>query len=99
LIPEDSPAAINQVEILVNHARRRRGVAWAEPAGDTQGIPVALEPEPDAAYSVSGMSGERNLDALLRTLSPRLVDGLFVFATVLDDALPEEVSPQAGVYP
>jgi hypothetical protein len=61
---------------------------------DRKNHPVALEPEPHAAYPVSGMSGERNIDALLRTLSPRLVDGLFVFATVGHEALPEGLVPR-----
>lgn len=40
------------------------------------------------------MSGEQNLDALLRTLSAKLEDGLFVFVTVSDDLVPENISPR-----
>ncbi|MBS9716233.1 ACT domain-containing protein [Pseudohalocynthiibacter aestuariivivens] len=40
------------------------------------------------------MSGEQNFDALLRTLSAKLEDGLFVFVTVSDDAVPGDISPR-----
>ncbi len=40
------------------------------------------------------MVGEMNLDALLRTMSARLVEGLFVFATVPDGTEPEGVRPR-----
>lgn len=40
------------------------------------------------------MSGEQNLEVLLRTLSAKLEDGLFVFVTVSDDAVPENISPR-----
>jgi len=40
------------------------------------------------------VSGEQNLDALLRTLSAKLEDGLFVFVTVSDDLVPENISPR-----
>ena len=38
------------------------------------------------------MAGETDLDALLRTLKPELVDGVFVFASV--SAVPEGLSPR-----
>jgi len=40
------------------------------------------------------VSGEQNLEVLLRTLSAKLEDGLFVFVTVSDDAVPENISPR-----
>jgi len=40
------------------------------------------------------MSGEKNLDALLRSLSAKLIDGVFVFATVRDDAIPTGLTPR-----
>ncbi|RLJ59047.1 hypothetical protein BCF46_1189 [Litoreibacter meonggei] len=38
------------------------------------------------------MAGETDLDALLQTLKPALVDGVFVFATV--DAVPDGLVPR-----
>jgi hypothetical protein len=38
------------------------------------------------------VAGETDLDALLRTLKPELVDGVFVFASV--SAIPEGLSPR-----
>jgi len=38
------------------------------------------------------VAGETDLDALLRTLKPELVDGVFVFASV--SAVPEGLSPR-----
>ncbi len=40
------------------------------------------------------MSGERNLSELLRTLSAHLVDGIYVFATVPDGSVPENITPR-----
>lgn len=40
------------------------------------------------------MSGEKNLDALLRSLSAELIEGLFVFVTVRDGAIPTSVKPR-----
>lgn len=40
------------------------------------------------------MSGEKYLDALLRSLSATLIEGVFVFATVGDDAVPESLNPR-----
>ncbi len=40
------------------------------------------------------MSGELDLGALLRTVSARLVDGVFVFATIPDDAVPDGIAPR-----
>ncbi len=40
------------------------------------------------------MGGERNLEALLRTLSARLVDGVHVFVTVADGAVPQGITPR-----
>lgn len=40
------------------------------------------------------MSGETDLDALLRTLSATLVDGVFVFVTLENRSVPEGVSPR-----
>ncbi|MEM9496074.1 MAG: ACT domain-containing protein [Pseudomonadota bacterium] len=39
------------------------------------------------------MSGEENLDVLLRTLTTKLVDGVFVFATVAEGAMPHGATP------
>ena len=40
------------------------------------------------------MSGETNLNELLRTLSAKLIDGVYVFATVPDGAVPENLTPR-----
>lgn len=40
------------------------------------------------------MSGETNLAALLRSLSAKLIEGVFVFATVEDDAIPAGLAPR-----
>ncbi len=40
------------------------------------------------------MSGGKNLNLLLRSLSPSLADGIYVFATIADEALPANISPQ-----
>lgn len=40
------------------------------------------------------MVGERNLDALLKTLSPKLVDGIHVFVTLPDNAIPAGLVPR-----
>ncbi|XUM24934.1 ACT domain-containing protein [Bradyrhizobium oligotrophicum S58] len=40
------------------------------------------------------MAAERNLDLLLRTMTPELQDGVFVFCTV-----PAEVGPPSGLTP
>jgi len=40
------------------------------------------------------MLGETNLDALLRTMSARLIDGLYVFATVSDGKIPDGIRPK-----
>ena len=40
------------------------------------------------------MSGERSLDALLRTLSAKLVEGIYVFATIKGDDIPSGVLPK-----
>jgi hypothetical protein len=40
------------------------------------------------------MSGETNLGELLGTLSATLVDGLFVFATIPDGSVPEDLKPR-----
>jgi len=40
------------------------------------------------------MTGETNLDALLRSLSAVLVDGLYVFATVPSDHRPAGIAPR-----
>lgn len=40
------------------------------------------------------MSGELNLDALLKTMSAKLVDGVFVFVTVRADEVPANLSPR-----
>ncbi len=40
------------------------------------------------------MSGQLNLDTLLRTMSANLIDGLFVFATISDGVIPEGLQPR-----
>lgn len=51
-------------------------------------------------FSISGkakgqaISGEQNLSELLRTLSATLVDGIYVFATIPNDPLPEHITPR-----
>lgn len=40
------------------------------------------------------MSGEKNLDALLRSLTAELIDGVFVFATVDPGNVPEGLMPR-----
>lgn len=40
------------------------------------------------------MSGEKNLDRLIGSLSATLVDGLYVFVTLPDHALPDDLSPK-----
>lgn len=40
------------------------------------------------------MSGERNLNVLLKSLSPRLVDGIHVFVTLPGDAIPADLEPR-----
>ncbi len=40
------------------------------------------------------MVGEMNLNALLRTMSATLVDGLYVFATISDGIMPVGVRPR-----
>lgn len=40
------------------------------------------------------MVGETNLDALIRSMSARLVDGLYVFATVTSGQVPKGLSPR-----
>ena len=40
------------------------------------------------------MVGERNLDALLKTLSPKLVDGIHVFVSLPDNAIPVGLVPR-----
>lgn len=40
------------------------------------------------------MAGETNLDMLLSSLTAELVDGLFVFATVKDGNIPEQLTPR-----
>lgn len=40
------------------------------------------------------MVGERNLDALLKTLSPKLVDGIHVFVSLPDNAIPAGLVPR-----
>tara|TARA_R110002051_G_scaffold50280_5_gene97440 strand:- start:14444 stop:14851 length:408 start_codon:yes stop_codon:yes gene_type:complete len=40
------------------------------------------------------MTGETNLDELIKSLSAVLVDGLYVFATVRSDQEPENLSPR-----
>ena len=38
------------------------------------------------------MSGEMDLDELLRTLSAKLVEGVYVFATLPDESVPENIA-------
>jgi hypothetical protein len=40
------------------------------------------------------MSGEISLDRLLRTLSASLIEGVYVFATIRDDAIPPGIAPR-----
>lgn len=40
------------------------------------------------------MSGELNLDVLLKTLTAELVDGVYVFATMADDGVPADIVPR-----
>lgn len=40
------------------------------------------------------MSGETNLGELLRTLSAKLVDGIYVFATIPDGSVPKDIMPR-----
>jgi hypothetical protein len=40
------------------------------------------------------MVGEMNLDALLRTMSATLVDGLYVFVTISEGAIPSGLRPR-----
>jgi len=40
------------------------------------------------------MSGERDLETLLATMQPELVDGVFVFATCAPDEIPTGVTPK-----
>ena len=40
------------------------------------------------------MSGEKDLDTLLRTLSARLVPGVHVFVTLPDDQVPDGICPR-----
>lgn len=40
------------------------------------------------------MSGELDLNKLLRTLTANLVDGVFVFATIADGKVPENITPR-----
>ena len=40
------------------------------------------------------MSGELDLDVLLASLSAELVEGVFVFATLADDAVPADIAPR-----
>jgi hypothetical protein len=39
------------------------------------------------------MGGEQELGALIKTISAKLVDGVFVFVTVAHDAVPQNISP------
>ncbi len=43
------------------------------------------------------MSGERNLNQLLKTISAKLVDGIYVFVTVAEDQVPNDVAPRMGI--
>lgn len=43
---------------------------------------------------MAGMSGERDLNALIKSMSATLVDGLYVFCTVQRDAVPEGLTPR-----
>ncbi|MEO1161346.1 MAG: ACT domain-containing protein [Pseudomonadota bacterium] len=40
------------------------------------------------------MSGETNLNELLKTLSARLVEGVYVFATLPDNSVPANITPR-----
>lgn len=40
------------------------------------------------------MSGEINLNALLKTLKPKLVDGTYVFVTLNEADVPDDISPR-----
>jgi len=40
------------------------------------------------------MSGENNLDTLLKTLTAALVDGIYVFATVAESDVPATIAPR-----
>lgn len=40
------------------------------------------------------MSGELNLDTLLKTMDATLVDGTYVFATLAPDAIPPTITPR-----
>ena len=40
------------------------------------------------------MTGELNLDVLLRSLKAELVDGTYVFATLTEDAVPPNLTPR-----
>lgn len=40
------------------------------------------------------MSGELDLNKLLRTLTSNLVDGVFVFVTIADGKVPENITPR-----
>ncbi|NKB50846.1 MAG: ACT domain-containing protein [Rhizobiaceae bacterium] len=40
------------------------------------------------------MSGELALSKLLQTLTTKLVDGVYVFVTLAEDAVPEDLSPR-----
>ncbi len=40
------------------------------------------------------MGGQTNLDALLRTMSANLIDGLYVFATIADGKIPKGIRPR-----
>lgn len=40
------------------------------------------------------MSGETNLDVLLKSMSAELIDGIFVFATIPADQTPEGLNPR-----
>ena len=42
------------------------------------------------------MSGELDLGALLRTLTTQLDDGLYVFATMSDADVPQDLIPKPG---
>jgi len=44
------------------------------------------------------MSGETDLAALLQTMSPNLVDGLFVFATVSATEMPKGLNPRMAFH-
>ncbi|MDS9466567.1 ACT domain-containing protein [Paracoccus sp. MBLB3053] len=40
------------------------------------------------------MSGEQKLERLLRSLSARLMEGVYVFATLPDNAIPPDLTPR-----